>query len=202
MKTTLGARITLPDVEGMNADQQRVYDSIVTGKRGTLVGLLRAALHVPALAAPWSALGEALRFNPTLPVRLTELAIILVARATSSELEWAIHSRVALREGLPQAVVDAIRDGRAPEGLSDEEAEIYTYTAELLNAVQISDASHSAIRRRWGEEGVVVLTALTGYYMMVAMTLNAHRLPLPEGMGPELGLGGTVPEALSRIPML
>jgi len=29
--------------------------------------------------------------------------------------------------------------------------------------------------------GVVELTALNGYYAMIAMTLNEHRIPLPDG---------------------
>jgi 4-carboxymuconolactone decarboxylase len=46
----------------------------------------------------------------------------------------------------------------------------------------VSAAIHSAIVRRWGIPSVVELTAVIGYYTMVAMTLNAHELPLPAGV--------------------
>ena len=38
----------------------------------------------------------------------------------------------------------------------------------------------------FGPGGVVELTGVIGYYTMVAMTLNAHEIPLPDGATPPL----------------
>lgn len=181
------ARISLPTPDTMNPEQLAVYDDIVSGPRGTLVGPLRAALHNPALADRWQQLGRVLRFETTLPGHLNELAILVTARRWNSSLEWAIHSRDAARFGLAEQLIEAIRMGELPDfGDDASAAEIYEYTRQLLVAGDVEQEIYDAVRRRWGEIGVVELTAVVGYYSMVAMTLNVHRIPMPEGMNADL----------------
>lgn len=194
------ARITLPDKGVMSAEQRRVRDGILNGRRGELVGPLRAALHNPVLAERWSLLGETLRFGTSLPPRLTELAVLITARAWNSELEWSIHRRAAEAGGLPPDVIDAVRDGRVPS-LSEDEREIYRFTSEILAFGKVSDQAYGAVLARWHEVGTVELAALIGYYCMVAITLNVHHIPLPPGMQPDL-LDGSEPPGLSAIPLI
>jgi 4-carboxymuconolactone decarboxylase len=97
-----------------------------------------------------------------------------------------VHSAAARQAGLSGAVVDAVRDGRRPEKLADDEAVVYTFAMELMTTKQISDATFASAKRLLGERGVVDLTALMGYYQTVAMLLNVDRHPLPEGTKPEL----------------
>jgi len=85
------ARITLPDPQAMDPDQRRVYDKIVSGRRGRVQGPLRAALHNADLAERWQALGELLRYNTSLSPRQSELAILVTARACNSPFEWYAH---------------------------------------------------------------------------------------------------------------
>lgn len=175
-------RISFPAPDAMTPEQKAVYDEIVAGPRGTLVGPLRAALHKPVLADRWQKLGQVLRFETSIPLALNELAILVTARRWNSDLEWAIHARDGRRGGLSEDYIAAVRDGRAPDFGGDAPArEIYAYAREVLMFGDVSDATHRAVTARWGETGVVELTAAIGYYSMVAMTLNAHRVPLPDG---------------------
>ncbi len=183
---TMGVRISLPDKDGMDADQQRVFDQIVKGRRGELVGPLRAALHNPSLAERWSHLGETLRFTTRLPNRLSELAILITARHWNSQLEWTIHRRAAKEAGLEDETVDAIRNGIVPDFENDEDKEVHAFVGQMLRTGAVDDAPYAAVRNRWDEGGVVELTALVGYYCMVALTLNVHRIPLPDGVAPDL----------------
>ncbi|MCA8932963.1 MAG: carboxymuconolactone decarboxylase family protein [Rhodospirillaceae bacterium] len=179
-------RIPLPGPEDMSEPQRAVFDKIVNGPRGNLVGPLRAALHNPTLADRWQALGQVLRFETSLPVSLNELAILVAARHWNSELEWTIHAGEARRAGLDAAVIEDLRAGRLPGFASEDQQEIYEYSRELLETGRVSDGVYGAVRARWGVVGVVELTALVGYYSMVAMTLNAHGIPLPDHISPEL----------------
>lgn len=189
------SRISLPDRDGMSAEQQRVFDGIVSGRRGTLVGPLRAALHNPRLAERWSALGETLRYDTCMSPRHSELAVLLTARRWNAQLEWAIHRREAERAGLEPEIVEAIRDGRVPVLSDDRDRAIYDYSVELLMTGDTRDCIYQAVVSHWGEGGVVELTALIGYYALVAATLNTHRIPLPEGAQAELAVvGGDMPE--------
>lgn len=176
-----GCRLTLPDESGMTSDQQKIYDQIVSGPRKRLVGPLRAALHNPSLADKWQQLGRVLRFEISLPAYLKELAIIVTARRWSSELEWVIHAEDAAQAGLDQGIIADIGGCRVPDFGGDKAAaDVYEFSRVLALNGQVPDEVYQSVTRRWGELGVVELTALVGYYSMVAMTLNAHRIPLPD----------------------
>jgi len=180
------ARIPLPGRDELTPEQAAVHDRIVAGPRGTIIGPLRAAIHNPELAAAWSALGEVLRFRSSLPRRLNELAIILTARRFNSQIEWWVHARAAAEAGLPAVIIDAIRDGRPPRFEDPADAETYAFTRALHHHGQVPQPVHAAIVARWGARGVVDLTAVIGYYTMVSYTLNAHEIPLPEGVAAPL----------------
>lgn len=178
-----GDRISFPTPETMTDAQRAVYEQIVSGPRRTLVGPLRAALHNPVLADRWQRLGQVLRFETSLPARLNELAILVTARRWNSDLEWAIHAGDAGRAGLDAAVVEAIRTRSLPDFTGDDEGrDIYEFSRQLLEQGDVEGPVYDAITARWGEVGVVELTAVIGYYSMVAMTLNVHRVPLPPGV--------------------
>jgi 4-carboxymuconolactone decarboxylase len=179
------SRIRFPSGDELTPEQKAVYDEVVSGPRGRLVGPLRAVIHSPDLAARWSRFGEFLRFSTCLPKRLNELAIIVVGRHWNSQLEFHVHSQAALESGLDVAAVEAIRLANSPLFRELPDAEVYEFTRELIQTGGVSDTTHAAVTRRWGERGVVELTGVIGYYTMVCFTLNAHHIPLPdEGEGP------------------
>jgi acetyl esterase len=64
--------------------------------------------------------------------------------------------------------------------------DVYLYVSELNRSDTVSEDIHRRVRERFGAVGAVELTALVGYYTMVAMTLNAHEIPLPDGAVPPL----------------
>jgi 4-carboxymuconolactone decarboxylase len=175
-------RISLPTPESMNADQRRVYDKVVVGPRGKVVGPLRAALHNAELAERWQALGALLRYQTSLSPRLSELAILVTGRACRSPFEWHAHRIEAVKAGIEAAVIEALLAETMPAGLSSDDAAVVQYAIELNRCNSVSDATYAKALACLGERGVVELTALVGYYTMVAMTLNAHEIPLPEGV--------------------
>ena len=179
-------RIPFPSPETMTPEQRQVYDAVVAGPRGVVVGPLRAALHNPELAERWQRLGECLRFNITVPARLRELAILVTARRWNSQLEWLIHEEAARKAGLAASVIAAIHSGEAPVFEDADEADVYEFARELQQRGQVAEPLYRRVADKWQALGVVELTALIGYYTMVSMTLNAHEIPLPEGREPPL----------------
>lgn len=180
------ARIPLFPLAQMTDEQQRVYDAVVQGPRGVVVGPLRAALHRPELADKWQQFGEILRYRTSLPPRLSELAVIITARHWSAQLEWQQHAPAALKGGLGPAIVEAIRTGERPVFAAADEQAVYDYCREMHEHKSISDETYRRAHELFGTLGVVELTALMGYYTMVAMTLLAHEIPLPDGAAPPL----------------
>jgi 4-carboxymuconolactone decarboxylase len=175
------ARIPLLDFQDMSQEQREIYDSVTAGPRGRMVGPLLAAIHSPTLAKLWSRFGEYVRYHTCLPTHLSELAILVCGRRWSSQVEWWVHSRVALDAGISPSIIEAIRKGAAPQFESEAELEIYEYARHLQLTGQVPAALHKAIVDRWGVMGVVELTAVIGYYTLVAMTLNAHDIAVPAG---------------------
>jgi 4-carboxymuconolactone decarboxylase len=165
----------------MTEEQRRVHDAVASGPRGLVVGPLRAALHRPELADRWQKFGELLRYRTSLPPRLSELAILVTARAWDCPFEWVMHEPPALQAGLSAEVLEAIRARRRPQFAETADAEVYDFASELQTSKTVSEPTYNKVLAAWGVVGVVELTALIGYYTMVAMTLNTHDYDLPAG---------------------
>ncbi len=179
-------RIPILTPDAMSPDQRRIHDAVVSGPRGMLVGPLRAAIHRPELADKWQQFGELLRYRTSLPAQLSELAILVTARHWDCQVEWHLHEREAIKAALDMSIIDAIRQGQRPAEMDEEAAAIHDFTIELLRDRFVSEPTYQVVLARWDVVGVIELTAIIGYYSMVAMTLNAHELPLPEGVSPPL----------------
>lgn len=172
----------------MDAAQQAVLDRILSGPRGRIQGPLRAALYNADLADKWQALGALLRYGTSLPPRLSEIAILVTGRACNSPFEWYAHRIEAEKTGIEPAIIDALLSQAQPPSLSEDETAVWRYAAELNERKSVSDATYQAALQCIGAKGVVELTALVGYYTMVAMTLNCHEIPLPDGVAPAFPL--------------
>ena len=176
-----GPRVPILAADEMNEDQRRLYDAVVAGPRGQMIGPLRAAIHSPELATLWSQLGEFLRFRTSLPPRLNELAIVVTGRRWTSQVEWWVHARACVAAGVAQSVVDSIEVLQPPVFEEAADLEVYEFARLLQQTGRVPETVYADVQRRWGTRGGVELVAVIGYYTMVSMTLNAHQLPLPEG---------------------
>ncbi|NRF71981.1 carboxymuconolactone decarboxylase family protein [Aquincola sp. S2] len=181
-------RVTLPSPDTMSPEQRRVHDKIVSGPRGKIQGPLRAVLHNAELADRWQALGALLRYDTTLTPRQSELAILITGRACRSPFEWYAHRLEAEKLGIEAGIIEAILTDAEPPALSADDAAVVRFADELNRTKSVSDATYADALARFGERTVVELTALVGYYTMVALTLNAHEIPLPEGVAPAFPL--------------
>jgi 4-carboxymuconolactone decarboxylase len=170
----------------MNAAQREVAAEITAGPRGEVRGPFIALIHNPELARRLQKLGEHLRWGGKLPPALKELAVLVTARRWTCQHEWVMHSKLALEAGLAAGVVQAIRDGKDPQGLSEEEKAVYSFCREVHATGRAGDAAFAAIEKRFGLDGALELIALNGYYTLMAMVLNTAGLPLPGGADPPL----------------
>src|SRR3954466_14539649 len=161
----------LPDAE-LSAAQRAAAAELAAGPRGGVVGPFIAALRSPELLTRLQRLGEYLRYRNALGPRLTELAILMTARAWSQPFEWAMHVGEAQALGIARATIAAIARGLRPPRLAGDEAIVYDYLRELHANHAVTDAPCARAVAAFGEPGVVDLTALAGYYATLAMLLN------------------------------
>jgi 4-carboxymuconolactone decarboxylase len=166
-------RIPLVDRrEALPAEHRAAWDQIVES-RGHVAGPFAALLHAPEIARRVADVGAYVRFEAcALTGVQRELAILATARAMDCRYEWAAHGPLARKAGVRDEAIAAIRDRRAPAGLTPDEAAIVTYVTQLLRNHRVEDGTFAAARERLGVPGLVELTATAGYYAMLACTLN------------------------------
>jgi 4-carboxymuconolactone decarboxylase len=152
-----------------------------TAARGAPTGPWIALLRSPELMTRTRALSDYLRFESPLPGYLREFVILMTARQWGQNYEWNAHYTIALDEGFSAEMAHAIAEGRRPEGMVEEEAILYDFCTELQRNHSVSDATYDKAVERFGEQGVVEVVSLAGYYTMISMILNTARTPLPAG---------------------
>ncbi len=174
-------RFTTLTPETMTPRQREVAATIASGARSGVRGPFPAWLHSPDMAERMQNAGRFMRWDSSFPARLSELAIIITAKAYQARYEWFAHLPLALAGGLKPEIAEAIRLGQAPAGMAEDEAAVYRFCAELHRDKDVSDAAFETAKALFGEKGVAELLGICGYYAAVGLTLNVARVPLPEG---------------------
>lgn len=172
-------------LDQMSPEQRKVAEAILSGPRKTLDGPFNAWLRDPELADRLQRVGEQLRFHSSVPPRLNEFAILVTARAWDASFEWSAHYPLAIKAGLKPAVAADLAQGRRPAGMAADEAAVYDFVTELRRIHHVSDPTYAAAKAALGDQGIVDLVALSGYYDLVSMTLNVAQVESPAD-GPQL----------------
>jgi 4-carboxymuconolactone decarboxylase len=170
----------LTERDAVPAEARAAFDSIVDS-RGTINTPIGLLMYAPEAAARTVNLGNYLRFDSDLPQAMRELAIVTAARGFDCEFVWAAHVPAALQAGISQDVVDVVGSFGDLDGLSAQEAAVVRLGRELVGGHRVSQATYDAVRGHFGERGLVELTALMGYYLMIACTLITQDVEIPEG---------------------
>ena len=182
----VGDRFRPLTYEEMTPEQKTMVTNLLNGERGGAGGPFNVLLRSPEMGDIAQKLGAQTRFHTELPDKLRELAIIITARHWTAQFEWYAHRRAAEQAGLSKEIIEAIRTGKRPTGMSADEETLYNFSSELLRTSQVSDATYAAAIKAFGERRVVNVIGLMGWYSLVSMALNVDRYPLPDGVKPEL----------------
>ena len=140
----------------------------------------------PQLMINAAKMGTYLRFGNSLPRDVSEFAILLVSRRFTQQYEWYVHAADGKTAGLSDAIIQAVADGRRPEGMTDGMEIVYEFSNELNDFHSVTDRTYARMVAKYGEQGMMDLIGLNGYYSMISMVLNVGRTPLPPGNTPGL----------------
>ena len=170
--------------ENYDDAQKAAHADFLALRKVDFSGPWHVFIRSPELLTAAQRMGEYLRYRCSLSGRLSELAILLVARHWTQDYEWGAHRKHALAAGVTQATIDAIADARRPIGLNDDEQAVHDFVSEILGTRRVSDATYEAAKARFGENGVIDLCGIVGYYQLLALTMNVARTPAPQGEQP------------------
>jgi len=166
------ARIsTISKKEELAPEHQNVYDAIAQS-RGVVGGPWLALLHSPEIAARTAHLGSYIRFESSLEHKVVEFTALVAARELECKHEWAAHIMHGQKAGIPMETIRAVHQKQGAESFSSEDAQIVSFVREMIHSHRVNEATFQAIYGRFGEKGMVELTATIGYYAMLACTLN------------------------------
>jgi len=166
------ARIaTISKKEDLAPQDQKIYEAIAQS-RGVVGGPWLALLHSPELAQRTMHLGSYVRFESTLDHKVVEFTALVAARELDCKHEWAAHITHGQKAGIPMETIRAVYQKNGTESFSSEDAQIVSFVREMIHNHRVSESTFQAIYGRFGEKGMVELTATIGYYSMLACTLN------------------------------
>lgn len=188
-----GNRIETPNNwDKLTAEQKKYVESILSGPRGDITGPLGVMMVSPGLgdlaqkAIAYSRFAGREGFS-SVPPKLNELAILVVAKHWSAEYVWNAHHTAAVRNGIPAEVVEAVRTGKRPAAMEKDVEAIYNFANEFITKREVSDATVQAAKTvLGGDRGVVDLVGTMGLYQISSMMVALDQTPLPSGTKPYL----------------
>jgi len=180
----------MPEIppEKMTDAQKKAVEEFAAGRGTPVFGPFVPLLRSPEVMLRTKAMGDYLRYHSVLAPKVSEYAILITARYWSQQYEWAIHYPIAEKAGVNPDLLAALAEGRQVKGVYETDQLTYEFVSELLRNKSLSDTTYHWAVTKLGEQGVIDLAALVGYYSMLALVLNMARTPLPKGAKPALPL--------------
>lgn len=173
-------RLTPPTEDKLTDQQKTLRDAIASGprKQFNMSGPFAIWMESPEFGLLAQQLGGHVRYKTSLPPRLSEFAILCTARTWRAQYEWMAHAPIAEKAGVKPETIRAIQAGRRPGAAPEDELAIYDFVKELYRDRRVGDATYARMKKVLGNNGLVDLVGILGYYAMISMMLNVFRAPV------------------------
>ena len=171
----------------LNAEQAALWDELTTGPRGFYTGgpdtralpeLYNAWLQFPEFGQLMLKLADAIRAQPDLSAKRREILVLTTSVQLGCRIEYDFHSVFARHQGLSDAVIAAIGEGRDPAFDDTGDRAVHDANIELLRTGTLSDATRDAVAAAIGLPGLMQLIAAVGLYTVVACSSNVARVEM------------------------
>ena len=162
----------------LTTEQKRAAAEFEAGRGMGVLGPFSVMLRSPEVMLRAKAMGDYLRFRNVLEKRVSEMVILITAREWTQQYEWVHHYGFAVEAGLKKTIIEAIADGRRPDGMGEDEAAAYDFSIELQKRRSVTDATYARALKTFGEQGIIDIIGLNGYYTFNAMMMNVSRTPV------------------------
>lgn len=170
----------------LDAEGQRIYDALAgAGKTLAPTGPSAVTMHSPKAAEPIYALNQYLR-KTVAGSRYFEVAALVAAREFDQQYEWSAHEPAALRAGVEQSVIDAIKFNRALTGVPEKDATLIRLGRAIFRDHTVSSALWAQMEKLFGRQGAIEVTMVMADYAMVGFVLTAVDQQLPADRKPLL----------------
>jgi 4-carboxymuconolactone decarboxylase len=173
----------------LDAEQRALWDELTLGPRGFYTGgpqaerlpdLYNAWLQFPEFGELMLRLGDAIRARTDLPGKLRELVVLTTSAQLGARVEYDFHVAFAQNEGLSDALIEAIGEGRKPPFADDAERIIYEANIQLLRTAAMTPQTREEVIGEIGYRGLMQLIATVTLYVVTAYTTNVAKVKLAD----------------------
>jgi 4-carboxymuconolactone decarboxylase len=164
-------------LDQLSPEQQKMATMLKTPPRnsGLNTGPFNAYARSPGLGILLLQVSDYVRFNSSLPPRLSEFAIMIAAQQWSQPYEWRAHYPLAIKGGLDRQILVDLGAGNKPQGMKEDEAALYEFCTQLYRDKNVTDAAFKTAVGTFGERGIMDLIGIIGYYDLVSMALIVQK---------------------------
>lgn len=176
----------IPDPATMDETMKAEYDSLVRFRKGAPPsgywgGPYDPWFRSPELCHQMRTFGLWFWEKTSLDRGIVELAISLSAHFWQSNVEWS-HADTAVRNGIPQSVLDDVLAGRRPDSDREDILTVYDLSLALMQGKSLSDVLYKRALEAFGERGMTEIAGVLGFYTMIAFQLRTFDVePAEEG---------------------
>ena len=161
----------------MTDAQRKTAAEMIAGPRKGVKGPFIPLLRSPELMDRLQKVGEYLRFQSSLEQRISEFIMLIVSRDWTQYFEWFVHVPLGRKAGISEDTVAALAEGRRPSGMSEDEELAYDFCVELLRNKGVSETTYRRAVMKFGENGVIDMIGVAGYFTTVSMVMNVAHSP-------------------------
>jgi 4-carboxymuconolactone decarboxylase len=166
-------------MDQLTEQQKPLGEQIMKVSSVGLGGPYNPLMRSPVLGQRMFDLWHYLRWETSVPLKLNEFAILIIARQWRSQVEWFAHAPLAIKAGLSPDIVAELKANKRPWNMPPDEEVVYDFVTELTIKKAVSDETFARAKKQLGEQQVVDLTAVTGMYVATAMLLAMAEQSVP-----------------------
>ena len=133
----------------------------ITAQRGRVSLLYQVLLNSAPLAQGWEQLLTAVRNRSSLPDDMREMVILRVAVLNRAPYEFEAHVPHALKAGMPQEKIEALRDIGATENqlYSAEQRDVLRLADTMTRDIDVPDEVFDAAKAHFNDQQMTDLVA-------------------------------------------
>jgi 4-carboxymuconolactone decarboxylase len=164
-------------LDQLTPEQQQMAKHLKTPPRNSELngGPFNAYARSAGLGLLLLQVSDYVRYNSSLPPRLSEFAIMIAARQWSQPYEWRAHYALAIKGGLDRQILVDLGAGKRPQGMKEDETALYDFCTEMYRDKNVNDATFKAALAKFGERGIMDLIGIIGYYDIASMALIVQK---------------------------
>ena len=151
---------------------------------GALRGPSSVLLHSPKMA--WSVfnLGDYFRDESIVEPQLRSVGVLIAARERQGVYVWGAQVNAARRNGVPEEVIDLIRQRADPSRYPAADRAVAAYAEQLMRTNRVQQSTFDALKNGHSVQWLIELTTVINYYAMLCGITSALEVPPAEGYDP------------------